>query len=86
MNNNPLAVREVPFLKIPADGKGLAVTLVPNATFDSITIKKQIDVENTAYRVTDLTQTIKEIGDTVQSLEEKINNQTPIFTTRITTK
>ena len=86
MNNNPLRSAEVSFLKIPADGKGFAVTLVSDVTFNNITVKNQIDVENSAYKITDLTQTVKEIGDTVRSLEEKINNQIPAFTTRITTK
>ena len=85
INGNPLNVREVPFLKMPADGQGLAVTLVPSATFDSITVKNQIDIGNSSHTITDLTATVKEMADVVKSLNEKIMNETPGFTTRIIT-
>ena len=86
MNGNSLSLREVSLMRVPADGKGFAVHLVPNVTFNHLTVKDQFDVENATYKITDLTQTVKEIGDSVQSLSEKINNQTPNFTTYFTTK
>tara|TARA_R110002110_G_scaffold408161_3_gene629583 strand:- start:1088 stop:2386 length:1299 start_codon:yes stop_codon:yes gene_type:complete len=91
INGNPLNVREVPFLKMPADGQGLAVTLVPHATFDSITVTNQVNIENSSVKITDLTQTVKEIADAVAGLKIKIDN-TPtesgdnIFLTRFESK
>jgi len=74
INNNAITVQEVLFLKVPADGKGLSVTLVPNATFNTITVRNQFDVGNSTHIVTDLTATVKEIADAVADLNIKINN------------
>jgi len=91
INGNPLNVREVAFLKMPGDRQGLAVTLVPHARFDSITVTNQVNIENSSYKITDLTQTVKEIADAVAGLKIKIDN-TPtssgdnVFQTRIDPK